>query len=93
MGKRNKSLKRYRISLDSDACIGCLACTRCKTFEVREDMRAHAVLTEVDDLGCCREVADACPVGAIFCDKNQKTILKTEPRQVSIFWAHALRGI
>jgi ferredoxin len=65
MGRRKKSPKRYRISLDSDACIGCLACTRCKRFEVREDMRAHAVLREVTDLGCCKEVAEACPVGAI----------------------------
>jgi hypothetical protein len=56
-------------------------------------MRVYAVHSVVDDLGCCREAADACPVGAIFCDKNQKTILKTESRQVSIFWAHALRGI
>jgi ferredoxin len=65
MGKKKKSPKRHRISLNSDACIGCLACTRCEVFEVREDMRAHAVLTEVDDLGCCKEVAEACPVGAI----------------------------
>jgi ferredoxin len=65
MGKRKKYPKRYRISLDTDACIGCLACTRCKVFEVREDMRAHAVFTEADDLGCCKEVAEACPVGAI----------------------------
>jgi ferredoxin len=65
MGKKNKSLKRYRISLDSDACIGCLACMRCEVFEVREDMRAYAVRSVVDDLACCREAADACPVGAI----------------------------
>jgi ferredoxin len=65
MGTRRKAPKRYRISLDSDACIGCLACTRCGFFKVREDMRAHAVFREVEDLGRCREVADACPVGAI----------------------------
>ena len=65
MANKKKSPKRYRISLDSNACIGCLACTRCEVFEVREDMRAHAVRAEVDDLGGCREVADACPVGAI----------------------------
>jgi len=66
MGKRKKSPKRYRIRLDSNACIGCLVCTSCEFFEVREDMRAHAVRAEVDDLGCCKEVADACPVGAII---------------------------
>jgi len=65
MGKRRKAPERYRISLDSDACIGCLACTRCGFFEVREDMRAHAVLREVEGLGRCKEVAEACPVGAI----------------------------
>jgi len=32
---------------------------------MREDMRAHAVFTEIDDLGSCKEVAEACPVGAI----------------------------
>ena len=63
--RTRKSLKRYRITLDNDACIGCLACTRCEVFEVGEDMRAHAVRAEVDDLGCCRDMADACPVGAI----------------------------
>jgi len=65
MGKRKKYPKRYRISLDSDACIGCLACTRCNLFQMRKDMRAHAVFTEVDALGSCKEVAEACPVGAI----------------------------
>jgi ferredoxin len=65
MVKKKKSLKRYRISLDGDACIGCLACTRCEGIEVGEDMRAHALHAEVDDLGCCREAAKACPVGAI----------------------------
>jgi len=65
MGKRNKSRNRYRVSLDSNACIGCLACTRCEVFEVGEDMRAHVVRSESDDLGFCREVVGACPVGAI----------------------------
>ncbi|MGE5843176.1 MAG: ferredoxin [Deltaproteobacteria bacterium] len=64
MGKRPP--KRYRVTLDRNACIGCLACTRCKLFEARKDMKAHAVRTEVDDFGCCQEVADACPVSAIL---------------------------
>jgi len=73
MGKRKRSLKRYRISLDSNACIGCLACTRCTLIEVREDMRAHAAFAEVDDLDCGRKVAQACPVGAIVISHISKS--------------------
>jgi ferredoxin len=65
MPKTKKSPRRYAIRLDSDACIGCLACTRCEGIEAGDDMKAHAVMTEVQNLGCCQEVADACPVGAI----------------------------
>jgi ferredoxin len=60
-----KPPKRYRISLDSDACIGCLACTRCDGIEAGEDMKAHAAVVDVSDLDCCKEAAKACPVGAI----------------------------
>ena len=80
--RTRKSSKRYRITLDSDACIGCLACTRCKIFEVRGDMRAHAVRSEVDDLGCCREVADACPVGAIVIRPISNAGLRPQPNAV-----------
>jgi ferredoxin len=80
MGKKKKSPKRYRVSLDSDACIGCLACTRCEVFEIGEDMRAHAVRAEVDDLGCCREAADACPVGAIVINPISNTGLRPQPK-------------
>lgn len=65
MKKGKKPPRLYRVSLDTDACIGCLACTRCGCFEAREDMKAHAVRTKVNDLVCCQEVAEACPVGAI----------------------------
>lgn len=51
--------------MDRDACIGCLACTRCEAFAVGKDMKARAVRSEVDDLGRCTEAALACPVGAI----------------------------
>jgi ferredoxin len=71
MGKR--SLNRYRISLESNACIGCLACTRFKFFEAQEDGKARTVITEVEDLGCCQEVVDACPVGAIVISHISKS--------------------
>jgi ferredoxin len=55
----------FRIALDSIACIGCVACTRCEHFEMRADMKAHAVRSVVDESGCVPEVAASCPVGAI----------------------------
>jgi ferredoxin len=65
MARRKKPCSRYQVRVDSDACIGCVACTRCDLFVIGPDMRAHAVRPEVRNLGLCREVADACPVGAI----------------------------
>ncbi len=55
----------YNIKLDSDACIGCVACTRCEYFEMRLDMKAHAIQAVVDDISCIQDVAEDCPVGAI----------------------------
>ena len=65
MGKRKQPSRRYRIGVDTDKCIGCAMCTRCKVFEIGRDMRAHAVRMEAAEPGCCKEVAKACPVGAI----------------------------
>jgi ferredoxin len=59
----------YRLELDSVACIGCVACTRCEYFEMRPDMKAHAVQEVVFELGCVLEVAGECPVGAITCSR------------------------
>jgi len=55
----------YSIELDSVACIGCVTCTRCNYFEMRSDMKAHAVQNVVLELGCILDVAEECPVGAI----------------------------
>ena len=55
----------YIIQLDSVACIGCVACTCCEYFEMRPDMKAHAVQQLVPELGCIVDVAEGCPVGAI----------------------------
>lgn len=55
----------YNVELDSVACIGCVACTRCEYFEMRTDMKAHVVQKLVFELGCIADVAEDCPVGAI----------------------------
>ena len=60
----------YSIELNSDACIGCVACTRCRYFEMRPDMKAHAVQNVVIELGCILDVAEECPVGAITYSPN-----------------------
>ena len=56
---------RYKVKLDSVACIGCVACTRCEIFEMRPDMKAHAIQNIVSDVYCIADVAEDCPVGAI----------------------------
>jgi len=60
----------YRIELDSIACIGCAACTCCEYFEMRDDMKAHAVQNLVLEIGCIPEVAEECPVDAITYSPN-----------------------
>ncbi|MDX2510562.1 MAG: ferredoxin [Desulfobacterales bacterium] len=60
----------YSIALDSIACIGCAACTCCEYFEMRDDMKAHAVQTLVSEIGCIPEVAEECPVDAITYSPN-----------------------
>jgi ferredoxin len=59
----------YKIELDTIACIGCVACTSCEIFEMRQDMKAHAVQNIVADIGCIADVAGDCPVGAISYSK------------------------
>ena len=56
----------FRVALDSDKCIGCLACTRCHNFVCGSDYKAQAVRSEVDEIDCNYEAAAICPVGAIF---------------------------
>lgn len=64
----------YRIELDTDACIGCVACTKCEQFEMRDDMKAHPTNILIDTLGCVQEVADECPVGAITILVNESAV-------------------
>jgi ferredoxin len=64
---KSRSRKRMvtRVRLDSNACIGCVACTRCGNFEMGQDMKAHVVRSEVKDEKCVLEAIANCPVGAI----------------------------
>ncbi len=55
----------FSLEVDPGKCIGCLACMRCSNFVCGSDFKARAAKTEVDEIGCNREAAALCPVGAI----------------------------
>ncbi|GIU68793.1 MAG: ferredoxin [Candidatus Woesearchaeota archaeon] len=58
-------MAKYKIELDRNTCIGCGACTvACDNF-VTDGDKAKVVNSEVDSIGCNKEAADGCPVGAI----------------------------
>ncbi|MBW2975461.1 ferredoxin [Candidatus Woesearchaeota archaeon] len=57
-------MAKYKIEVDEGKCIGCGACTTCDNFEVDGD-KAKPKQAEVDDIGCNKEAADACPADAI----------------------------
>ena len=64
-------MAKYKITVDTEACIGCGACAAtCDNFEIR-DGKAHAKKSDVIDIGCNQEAADICPVSAIKVKKGK----------------------
>ncbi len=58
-------MAKYKIEVDKDKCIGCGACiAQCDNFELEEG-KAKVKNPEVDEVGCNKDAADACPVDAI----------------------------
>ncbi len=58
-------MTKYEIKVNKKECIGCGACTvQCDNFEL-EDGKAYPKKAEVSELGCNKDAADVCPVGAI----------------------------
>ena len=60
----------FKISVDKEKCIGCGACAAVcsENFEVVEG-KAKPKKSEVDEIGCCKEAEDTCPVHAIKVEK------------------------
>ena len=55
----------FKITIDKDACIGCGACASvCDNFTMIEG-KSEANEAEVEDIGCNKDAADACPVQCI----------------------------
>ena len=58
-------MAKYKVEVDKEKCIGCGACAaQCDNFEMDGD-KAKPKQAEVDDIGCNKDGADACPVEAI----------------------------
>ena len=68
----------YKVEVDIDACIGCVACTRCENFRMKPDGKVHAITSGTDHLGCNKEVAEQCPVGAIRVTKSESYFQTTK---------------
>ena len=59
-----------KITQERDKCIGCGACTAVcpDNWEMKGD-KAHPKKTEVSEVGCNKEAADACPVQCIHIEE------------------------
>jgi ferredoxin len=57
----------YKITQDHDKCIGCGSCVAVcpENWKFGNDGKAVPIKTEIKDLGCNNEAADACPVKII----------------------------
>lgn len=56
----------FRIILDRDACIGCGSCAAiCPENWVMEGDKSKPKKTQVKEMDCNKEAADACPVQCI----------------------------
>lgn len=61
----------WTIKHDVDACIGCGACAAiCPDNWEMEGGKSKAHKTELNDIGCNKDAADACPVQCIHIEEK-----------------------
>lgn len=61
-------MAKFKIEVDQEKCISCGACTTIcpDNFELKgADNKSFAKKSELDEIGCGQEAADACPVQCI----------------------------
>jgi ferredoxin len=64
-------MAKYKIEIDVEQCTGCAACNACcpENFEMENDEKgvpkAKVKKAEVDELSCCMDAAQVCPVNCI----------------------------
>ena len=57
----------FKIIHEREACIGCGACAAVcpDNWKMADDGKSDPIKTEVKEIGCNKEAADACPVQCI----------------------------
>lgn len=62
---------KYKIKIDKEKCIGCGSCVAVceRTFEMRDDGKAYAKKSQVEDISCEKEAESICPVQVIKISK------------------------
>lgn len=55
----------YTIKFDRNKCRGCGACTLCDNWQFDSDGKVSPVETDIDEIGCNQDAADACPMSII----------------------------
>ena len=79
-------MAKYKVVLVREECISCENCAAecADSFEMADDEFAHLKSStrvgsndelETDDLGCCKEAAEACPVNVIHVFEGDKQIV------------------
>ena len=63
-------MAKYKIELDVEQCTGCAACNAScpDSFEIIDDKgmpKAKIKTPNIDDMGCCMDAAQVCPVNCI----------------------------
>ena len=67
---RDASMAKYKVEVDVEQCTGCGACNAScpESFEMKDvdGMPKASVKTpDIDDMGCCMDAAQVCPVNCI----------------------------
>lgn len=70
-------MAKYKVELDVEQCTGCAACNAScpASFEMTEDdkgtPKAKVNTPDIDDLGCCMDAAQVCPVNCIHITETE----------------------